>query len=262
MRVRRGRSYLVAMLISIAPVTEEACMAQAPEHVLGGRTASEVFSDANVARLARAACEGRMQQVQRLVSTGVQPDTQGYEGMTPLIWAQNCGSIDGMRALLRAGANPNGVTPGLHPVIVAIDWNNPEMLRLLLEHGGDPNATWDNTPWTALRLAFSGALDDQDWTNYDLLLASGADIRRRYAGRTIAEFAAALNRWDKVAELLDRGYDRDLVQLGAYAEGADPALMSEEQLRWMAIVRSTLEDRGVRFPIPATAMVLPPDDPE
>jgi hypothetical protein len=231
-------------------------MAQGPEHTFGGRTASEVFSDASVARFARAACEGRVDEMRRLLTDGVHPDAQGFEGMTPLLWAQNCGNIEGIRVLLEAGANPNGVTADLNPVLVAISVNNTEMLQLLLEHGGDPNATWPNTQWTALTLAYDVALDHRSWTNYDLLLASGADINRRYAGSTIAEFAAVLNGWEKVAELLDRGYNRDLDRLGGFAQGADPETMSKEQERWLAIVRNELERRNVRFPVPSTGCAL------
>lgn len=234
-------------------------MASEVERELGGKTAREVFADTEVASLAVAACSGHPDEVRRLAHAGVQVDAQGLAGMTPLIWAELCGNLDGVRALLAAGANPNGVTPSLHPVFIAVDNSRPEILRLLLTHGGNPNAALPGTAWTALSLAFSLAVDDGDWTSYEILLGAGADINRRYGGDTVAEFAATLNVWDKVAELLERGYNRDLDRIGGFAEHADPAIMSAEQLRWRDLVRAFLEQRGVRFPVPTEAMVTPPD---
>jgi hypothetical protein len=254
------RGGLIALCVGLAPVVGVSCMASEVEHELGGKTAREVFADTSLASLAVAACSGHSDEVRRLAHAGVPVDAQGLEGMTPLIWAELCGNRDGVRALLAAGANPNGVTPSLHPVLVAINRSSPQILEVLLDHGGNPNAALPDTTWTALESAFSRALEDGDWTSYEVLLSSGADINRRYGGITIAESAAVLNVWDKVAALLERGYNRDLDRLGAIAEHADPAIMSAEQLRWRDSVRASLEQRGVRFPVPSEAMVTPPDD--
>jgi ankyrin repeat protein len=60
-----------------------------------------------VLALARAACGGDAETVARLVQAGTDPDAEGLDGVTPLIWAQSCDSLIGMEALLQNGADPN-----------------------------------------------------------------------------------------------------------------------------------------------------------
>jgi uncharacterized protein len=251
---------LFALAIALGACNDLRSNAVPAEHAIGGKIASEVFANEAVAGLARAACEGRTDEVRRLSAEGVDANSVGLEGMTPLIWATNCGSLEGVRSLLDAGANPNSAATGFHPVYVAVDNSQSEILAMLLSRGGDPNAALPDTTWTALNLAFSIGLETDNWASYEMLLDSGANINRRYGGTTTAEFAAALNVWDKVAELLERGYTRNLERIGALAEHADPAIMSDEQERWLAVVRRDLERRGVRFPVPQSAMTTPPDD--
>lgn len=260
--MQRARNSMVGLvlLIAITLVAEVSCMASEVERELAGKTAADVFADPGVAQLARAGCEGRADDVQQLAQSGVVVDTRGLDDMTPLVWTEHCRNTAGAIALLDAGANPNGVTPSLHPVFVAVDIGDSEMLRILLDRGGSPNATLPMTAWTALRLALSTALENGEWTSYEMLLESGADINRRYGGDTIAEFAAALNAWDKVADLIERGYSRDLIRIGGFAQNADPAIMSPEQASWRDNVRTSLEERGVRFPVSSEAMATPPDD--
>lgn len=251
--------FLSALTFALTACHGAPANSRATEHAIGGKTASEVFPDEGSARLARAACEGRTDEVQQLSERGVSADAQGFEGMTPLIWATNCGSLEGVRALLDAGANPNGTTAVLHPVYIAVDNSKPEILALLLSRGGNPDAALPETAWTALSLAFSMGIETGNWTSYEMLLDAGANVNRRYGGGTVAEFAATLNAWDKVAELLTRGYTRNLERIGGFAEHADPAIMSDEQEHWCSVVRHELERRGVHFPVPQSAMMMPPD---
>ena len=216
-----------------------------------GKTAAEAFASPRTAALAEAACRGDASAVKREVADGADPNGVGLEGVTPLFWAQKCENLIGMKALLAAGADPNKAFPGpggFSPVGAAASAKNTEILKTLLEHGGDPNAAYTASPWTALKVAMSHALDGGGWDNYYALLEAGADINRRHAGETIAEFAAAMGAFDKVEELLDRGYDTDLEDLGGMVQ-ARAVYPPDPSAAEKAKVVELLKQRGVRFPV-------------
>lgn len=74
------------------------------------------------------------------------------------------------------------------------------------------------------------------------------DINLVYGSyNTIAIFAADMAQYDKVAELLDLGYNHDLMTLGAHvqARAIRPDLEPKR-----AKVKAMLEARGVKFRVP------------
>jgi len=254
MQARDGLLAFLAVLtlgVAGACAKEQSTFAtETSEHRLNGRNVGDMFSDTDVANLAAAACEGRTADV--LQSRGrVNPNSRGLDGITPLLWAQDCRSLAGVDALLQVGADPNQNTGGGHgftPVCIAAGLEDPAFLALLLRHGGDPDASYEGGVHTALRLAFErGMLGD--WTNYNALIEAGADINRPHAMQTIAEFAAAMNYYDKVAQLLQRGYNHNLPRLALYVQTIHVGVMEPSQVTWAARVRSMLEERGVRFPV-------------
>lgn len=218
------------------------------EHKVGDRTAEETFGAMALARLAKAACNGDEPGIAAALHDGADVNGQGHEGMTPLLWALSCDNARGMEALLRAGANPNQPIGSCTAVYLAATRHDPGPLRTLLQHGGDANAFDAETGVTALQEAFSLGLHELGWNNYDALLAK-ADINRAdERGWTIATEAAAMGRFDKVAQLLDRGYAHDLPNLGRMVQHR--AADSDEAEAWQAQVRKMLKVRGVGFPVP------------
>lgn len=106
---------------------------------LNGRTATSVFSDSKVAELANAACTGTATEVKPLVEAGADVNGKGMQGITPLIWAMSCHNYAGINALLEQGANPNlPMDSGDTAVYLAGGGNDPKILPLLLDHGGNP----------------------------------------------------------------------------------------------------------------------------
>jgi ankyrin repeat protein len=77
------------------------------------------------------------------------PKDMNRGGMTGLMFAARDGKIDAVRALLKAGANPNLADPDHStPLLVALMNGHWDTARLLIEAGADVNAWdwWGQTP--------------------------------------------------------------------------------------------------------------------
>ena len=211
------------------------------EHKVGDRTANDVFGVTPLARLATAACRGDEQGIAAALRDGADVNGQGHDGVTPLLWALGCDNARGIESLLKAGANPNQDVGAGTAVYLAATRHDPRVLRVLLQHGGDANAFDANTGMTALQEAFSLGLHGFGWDNYDALLAK-ADINRADEhGWTIATEAAAMGRFDKVVELLERGYARDLSGLGRIVQRR--VVTSDDDKAWQVKAKELLEAR-------------------
>ncbi len=170
--------------------------------------------------------------------------------MTPLVWALSCENRVGVTALLDEGADPNLSLPsGSTPTILAAHMEDAGLLSALLASGGDADARVQGASDTALRAAFSLGAEGRGWANFNALLNAGADINVEHSGETIAEFAALLNHFDKVADLLNRGYDHNLDRLGFFVQAAPLDVIDQEEVEWHARVQIMLRQRGVVFPV-------------
>jgi ankyrin repeat protein len=132
--------------------------------------------------LAIAAARNAADLVRALLLEHEDPDQRDVHGLTPLMWAARAGALDAMKTLLDSGATPaardqrHGWTALFH----AIHKRRPGAVRLLLEHGVDPNE-----PVRLLRpLAMAAA--DRDPAIVELLLAHGADANARGVGGSTA----------------------------------------------------------------------------
>lgn len=139
-------------------------------------------------------------------------------GRTPLDRAVEAGSVDDVRVLLEAGADPNmrwGDWGDHLPLQEAIDGVSPrgdlphrdQIVRLLLEHGADPNARWcpfqsrvardAAVSWeqwgcvsdTAVTPLIEAAAADQADTVYRLLDAGASLGAADWTGRTAIDYA-------------------------------------------------------------------------
>jgi hypothetical protein len=93
------------------------------------------------------------------------------------------------------------------PLLAAVRTNSIEIVKLLLDHGADPNR--DTQAW---RTPLAVAAYNGDRPMIELLLSRGATVNppvRRHA--SAIEMAAWYNRPELVAFLLERGADPDLV---------------------------------------------------
>jgi len=76
-----------------------------------------------------------------------------FGGLTALLYAARDGCYDCVEALIAAGADPNVPTPeGVTPLMIALDNDNNDIAKLLLDHGANPGG-WDWYGRTALFIA-------------------------------------------------------------------------------------------------------------
>lgn len=190
------------------------------EQIMNGFTADQIFTDAGAARLSQAACKGDARAIERALRDGAQANTKGQFGITPLVVAVHCKSSNGVIKLIMAGGDPTYYIDGVYPIIYfAAAKSSPEIIRILIEAGADPNASKSDSNRSALMEAMSRGIDDGDWSAYEALLDCGADINKDYgAGKTIAIFAANQGQLDKLESLIDRGYRYQLDNLIGHIE--------------------------------------------
>jgi ankyrin repeat protein len=144
-------------------------------------------------------------------------DLLGYfpDHPSPLAAAVLCDDAAGLETALKTGSSPNAREPGGEtPLLIAAAIPRTALLKRLLAAGGDPNSWETDTRTPALGYALAAGVHYGDWSAWDLLLASGADINFRPPhGDTIAEWAVSLGAVDKLLQLLDRGYHEDPARL-------------------------------------------------
>lgn len=136
--------------------------------------ATGACSQRSEAPLAQAAARNDVAALRQLLADGQKPD-EAADSWTALIWAARAGSVEAINVLLDAGADvnlpgPTGDNWDATPLQHAILERQVAAVRLLLEHGADPNrgAGGGLTP-------LSLAAGDTDPVIVKLLLAHRAD---------------------------------------------------------------------------------------
>lgn len=126
-----------------------------------------------------------------------------------LAFAAGINNVKAGVSLLNAGANPNkNIFSGHTAVVIAVRENNPEILKLLLKNGGDPNVS-TQFEWKPLHHAVS--------TNYShiqvikLLLENGANINAMDSlQRTVLHRAAGFGHEEAVKYLISKNANKKL----------------------------------------------------
>jgi ankyrin repeat protein len=151
--------------------------------------------------LARAVVDGKTNRVLDLAKTtpgGI--NATGAKGETALLLAVQKGDTAMVRALLAAGASPNG-GPDKSPLHPATRQTNGEMLRLLLAAKANPNATY-NGESPLFEAALIGAIPAAKQ-----LLDAGANpnFGQIDDGDSPALAASSADKWEMVVFLIDHG---------------------------------------------------------
>lgn len=228
-------------LLLLAPLLTGACMARP-----GLEEARAVFGKTQSAILADAACAGRGQEIEQLLRSGVPVDGVGQRSTTPLAWAVGCENVIGVRELLDAGADPNHLIDGKYTVFwAAAGHDNVDILNAMVEHGANINFRAPDEDTPLMRSVLLGA-----WRSFDYLVEAGADLNSAgpITGRTVATQCIAAFRFDKVIELMDKGYRYDLLLVATRANAlplAESAKPGRDRL--LEVLRA----HGVEWPLPA-----------
>lgn len=241
------KNHLVAIYLALGLLLTSCSMA-AP--FKPKRSADEFFSDPRVAGLAEAAARGNTRRVEELLKDGVDINTKGKDGMTPLLFTMLELGKTGYQQLLERGADPNlAADNGWSVMMFAARAEDIAWLRLAIKHGGNPNliARQDTKPPLHDSIVFNRK------ENMRLLLANGADINLRDGtGGTALLTAAAGNDYDIVYELLERGADfrlRDLSNatiVDYIAHSRADVDHRYPQTIWRGKVIAWLKDHGVK----------------
>lgn len=147
--------------------------------------------------LFRAAGDGDLERVKQALAEGADVN-ELRDGMSPLLTASSGSmpNLDVVRALLKAGADPNLGEVGL-PLRLAASRANVELVRILLDGGADPNGRTSDG-----RTALMSAIGWDNAELVQLLLDAGADPDLEDA-RGMTAMSEAISRGEReTADLL------------------------------------------------------------
>ena len=171
--------------------------------------------------LALAAERGDAAEVRRLMKEEkVNPDgVFAKEGMPLVAWPVFLKNPEGLKAMLENGADPNAATPIMdepdkerfksrnenNALVWAAKADDTIYLKLLLEHGGNPNTRNSNGE----TLLFQASVWGNRWHNVQTLVEHGANVNEPHAGmlKPILQVYTGLGRFKEAYWLLEHGAD-------------------------------------------------------
>ncbi|MEU5984065.1 ankyrin repeat domain-containing protein [Streptomyces sp. NPDC047434] len=156
--------------------------------------------------LTRAAQDGDVASVARLLSAGAEADAPDARRRTALEVAVDAGQAEIVRLLLAAGADPcrpTGEYDELTPLLQAAMRPEAEIVKLLLDAGA-PLGAQGRMSWVPLVVAATSGDQGYPWSVV-ALLDHGADIDAVMKGRTALECAVTGGKVRMARWLLGRG---------------------------------------------------------
>jgi hypothetical protein len=162
------------------------------------------FKDPVAIELITAVVNADKNTLSRLHSQHANFDVIGDYDNTPLRIAIKIDRLNVVKWLLSFGADPNFRTPkGTVAAKYAANHKNPEYLKALLKAGLNPNIKFSKTP-----IIFN-AIESSRWKQYDMLVAAGADVLTTKAGdnSTVALYMAMQFEYERLKKLIKAGAD-------------------------------------------------------
>lgn len=213
----------------------------------------DYFSEEAVRELVLAAERGDVDKIDYLINQqGIDANSTGVGGTTPLAWALSSQNYQGAEALLKLGADPNQqFEKGYTPMWFAAGGENSALLELLLQYDGNPDQ------WKGTSNLLMLAVRHERMDNYELLLEYGADINSHdYLSNSVATYSVYRERYDILHRVLLDGYSYNLTDLAQLVERASKVI-PQNQTKWVNTVRAELQLQGVEYPLPPTPKAEP-----
>jgi len=200
------------------------------------------YFDGKALELAIAVENGDAAAIRHLVKDeGVDPDKTfaRRDGIPLIAWPLRAQSLEGLRALLENGADPNarmfkeidGRRLGFNNAMVyAAKMEDPRFLELLLKHGGDPNARNSNNE----TLMYQAFLSGNQWKNVQLLVENGADVNQANLGSadTILSLYTGRGGFNSAYWLLEHGADPTIKTKILTGSGEAPPMRMVDAIYW------------------------------
>ena len=201
------------------------------------------YFEGKALQLAIATERGDAQTIGRLIQQdGVDPDiTFSREGGIPLLaWPLRARNLDGLRALLDNGADPNArlarhmngqLINFNNAMVYAAKMDDPRYLELLLDHGGDPKTRNSNRESLLLQAFLSG----NQWQNIQLLVKRGAAINESQLSSgadTVLSWYTGRGGFNQAWWLIQHGADPTLTIAANKVTGAPERMLMAEAIFW------------------------------
>lgn len=172
---------------------------------------------------AQAVRSGDVKQLRGLIEQGALVNAPDQWGTTPLVIAAREGQVEAVRALLKAGAEPDGRNGGMTPLAAAALRGHASVVRVLLRAGAQPNATGLNGQPPLISALQLGHTD-----TVRLLLQAGANTRvTDRAGDSPLVMVINQGRADLLALLLQHGANPNQLD----ASGLSPLYWAQQNQR-------------------------------
>jgi ankyrin repeat protein len=155
--------------------------------------------------LAKAVKAGDVQGVRALLKSGADANARSGDGSTPLLWAAHRGNLEIARALVAAKASVDAANDyGVTPLLQASRTGDAAMVELLLRAGANPSKAHPEGETPLLAASRTGSVP-----TVRLLLARGVDVNAAegFQRTTPLMWAAAEGHRDVVDLLLEAGAD-------------------------------------------------------
>lgn len=168
------------------------------------------FDDPKVVSLVKALARGNVDDVDRLVAEGVDVDSVGKDGVTPLYWLMAMEKYPnkvGFQHLVDLEANPLGfhTLSGRTAFLISARHPDPDYLTILLKSGVDPNFKHPGEP--SLPTALYHAIFTRNFEHMQILLDYDADTELRNSVGETPLHTTKTNNWQAAYILLENGAD-------------------------------------------------------
>lgn len=177
-------------------------------------SAPSLFKDWQVTQLVWAAKNGNIQKIDKLITQGVDVNTKGELGFTPLAWIflyvePNLDVKTGFKHLLINGASVSQHLSFANTTILhfAAGATDPDYLQMILKHGKDVNLNdnrFGDTPLTS-------SIYSSQYENFETLIKAGANVKAKDSdGDSTFSVAKGTSSWRFVLKLIELGTDYNI----------------------------------------------------